>query len=235
MQSCAQTPPNNSSPTSTADQAPALPDLSRMHVWSTQHLCQTPPYTLPPTKAAHIMTSLCPAAGYGFRAPNDCWASAWMVVAQSIWGQLLDAIVLGVIFARISHPKQRARTVFMSDSAVIARRDGILKFMFRVGDIRQTQACCPILDCRAVFGHVQVAVHHACTWIWLVWGSRSWQVTGNLVSMGMRHHAAACQQPMWLHGRWCGGKPASQRWQQHPSTPSATIARSHDSFSVCSV
>ena len=119
------------------------------------------------------MTSLCPAAGYGFRAPNDCWASAWMVVAQSIWGQLLDAIVLGVIFARISHPKQRARTVFMSDSAVIARRDGILKFMFRVGDIRQTQACCPILDYRAVFRHVQVAVHHACTWIWLVWGSRS--------------------------------------------------------------
>ena len=80
-------------------------------------------------------------AGYGFRAPNDCWASAWLVVVQSIWGQLLDAIVLGVIFARISHPKQRARTVFMSDSAVIARRDGILKFMFRVGDIRQTQAC----------------------------------------------------------------------------------------------
>ena len=38
---------------------------------------------------------------------------------------------MGVIFARISHPKQRARTVFMSDSAVIARRDGILKFMFR--------------------------------------------------------------------------------------------------------
>ena len=85
--------------------------------------------------------NLSPFAGYGFRAPNDCWASAWLVVVQSIWGQLLDAIVLGVIFARISHPKQRARTVFLSDSAVIARRDGILKFMFRVGDIRQTQAC----------------------------------------------------------------------------------------------
>ena len=105
------------------------------------------------------------AAGYGFRAPNDCWASAWLVVSQvtcltvtaskwaheqgaceselytsavpnvllaheceivvqTIWGQLLDAVVMGVIFARISHPKQRARTVFMSDSAVVARRDG---------------------------------------------------------------------------------------------------------------
>lgn len=61
-----------------------------------------------------------------------------MTVIQSVWGQLLDAIVLGVIFARISHPKQRARTIFVSDSAVIARRDGQLKFMFRIGDIRRT-------------------------------------------------------------------------------------------------
>ncbi|KAK9807434.1 hypothetical protein WJX73_006651 [Symbiochloris irregularis] len=81
--------------------------------------------------------------GYGFRAPNDCWMSAWMVVIQSVWGQLLDAVVLGVIFARISHPKQRARTIFMSDSAVIARRDGVLKFMFRVGDVRVTQVVEP--------------------------------------------------------------------------------------------
>lgn len=61
-----------------------------------------------------------------------------MVVFQSVWGQLLDAVVLGVIFARISHPKQRSRTIFISDSAVIARRDGQLKFMFRIGDIRQS-------------------------------------------------------------------------------------------------
>ena len=61
-----------------------------------------------------------------------------MVVFQSIWGQLLDAVVLGVIFARISYPKQRARTIFISDSAVIARRDSQLKFMFRIGDIRQS-------------------------------------------------------------------------------------------------
>ncbi len=60
---------------------------------------------------------------------------------EVIFGQLLDAITLGVIFARIAHPKNRARTVFISDSAVIARRDGALKFMFRVADVRQTQVC----------------------------------------------------------------------------------------------
>lgn len=68
-----------------------------------------------------------------------------MVVFQSVWGQLLDAVTLGVIFARISHPKQRARTIFISDSAVIARRDGVLKFMFRIGDVRSSQASCSCL------------------------------------------------------------------------------------------
>lgn len=65
---------------------------------------------------------------------------------EVIWGQLLDAITLGIIFARIAHPKNRARTVFISDCAVIARRDGALKFMFRIADVRSTQACsqpCP--------------------------------------------------------------------------------------------
>ena len=52
---------------------------------------------------------------------------------------MLNAITLGIIFARISQPKQRARTIFISDSACIARRDGMLKFMFRVADIRKTQ------------------------------------------------------------------------------------------------
>ena len=80
----------------------------------------------------------CP--GYGARRPRDCALSAWLVACEVIWGQLLDAITLGIIFARIAHPKNRARTVFISDCAVIARRDAALKFMFRVADVRQTQA-----------------------------------------------------------------------------------------------
>ena len=79
------------------------------------------------------------AAGYGGRRPRDCWLSAWLVALEVIYGQLLDAVTLGIIFARIAHPKNRARTVFISDCAVVARRDGALKFMFRVADVRQTQ------------------------------------------------------------------------------------------------
>ncbi|DBB04690.1 TPA: hypothetical protein ACH3X1_012745 [Trebouxia sp. C0004] len=81
--------------------------------------------------------------GYGVRSPTDCWLSAWIVALQSIWAAILNAITLGIIFARISQPKQRARTIFISDSAVVARRDGMLKFMFRVADIRTTQVIAP--------------------------------------------------------------------------------------------
>ena len=51
----------------------------------------------------------------------------------------MDAVMIGIIFARISHPKYRGRTIAISDSAVISRRDGVLKFMFRIADFRRTQ------------------------------------------------------------------------------------------------
>jgi Inward rectifier potassium channel transmembrane domain len=50
-------------------------------------------------------------AGYGNTGPNNCaWASLVLVI-QTIFGLLLDAITIGVLFARISHPQQRARSV----------------------------------------------------------------------------------------------------------------------------
>ena len=99
-----------------------------------------------------LLTEYCCCAGYGGRRPRDCWLSAWLVALEVIYGQLLDAITLGIIFARIAHPKNRARTVFISDSAVIARRDGALKFMFRVADVRQTQVTWPRSACHSPVG-----------------------------------------------------------------------------------
>lgn len=60
--------------------------------------------------------------GYGNIAINPCWTGAWLLVLQSLVGMIMDAIVIGIVFARISHPKQRSRTIFISDSACIARR-----------------------------------------------------------------------------------------------------------------
>ena len=37
--------------------------------------------------------------------PNDCWWAWLVMVVQSMIGLLMDAVMIGVIFARISHPK----------------------------------------------------------------------------------------------------------------------------------
>eukprot|EP00775_Hariotina_reticulata_P012503 gene12503-12638_t len=81
--------------------------------------------------------------GYGSHAIGDCWLPAWLVGIQCILAVLLEAIFLGIIFAKISHPKGRSRTILISECACIARRDGILKFMFRVADIRKRTAIAP--------------------------------------------------------------------------------------------
>lgn len=80
------------------------------------------------------------SAGYGNSGPNNCAAASFILVAQSLFGMVLDALTLGVLFARISHPYQRAHSIFLSESAVILRRDGILKFCFRCADVKTTQA-----------------------------------------------------------------------------------------------
>ncbi|GFR49025.1 hypothetical protein Agub_g11047, partial [Astrephomene gubernaculifera] len=74
--------------------------------------------------------------GYGERATGECWLAALGVAVHSLQAVLLDSVILGIVFSRISHPKQRSRTVMISDCACIARRDGQLKFMFRVADIQ---------------------------------------------------------------------------------------------------
>ena len=97
------------------------------------------------TMLAMRLTVVCgPCPGYGNMGPNDCWW-AWLVMTvQTIVGLLMDAVMIGVMFARISHPKYRGRTIAISDSAVVSRRDGVLKFMFRIADFRRTQVggCC---------------------------------------------------------------------------------------------
>ncbi len=65
--------------------------------------------------------------GYGNRAVSECWTPAWVVGIHSIYALVLQAVFLGIILAKISHPKGRGRTILISDCAVISRRDGTLK------------------------------------------------------------------------------------------------------------
>lgn len=50
-----------------------------------------------------------------------------ILAVQCLTQLVLEASCVGLVFARLSHPKSRGRSIFISESAVIARRDGALK------------------------------------------------------------------------------------------------------------
>lgn len=49
--------------------------------------------------------------------------SAVLETMQVVFGQLPTVVCAGVVFARVSHPRRRARSVFVSEAACVARRE----------------------------------------------------------------------------------------------------------------
>lgn len=53
-------------------------------------------------------------------------------------GVILQAFMVGIVFAKLSRPKKRTQTLLFSRNAVICQRDGQPCLMFRVGDMRKS-------------------------------------------------------------------------------------------------
>ena len=78
--------------------------------------------------------------GYGGRQITpECPEAIVLLNLQSLTGFIIGAFILGLIFAKLSRPKNRAETILFSRNAVIAVRDGKMCLMFRVGDVRKSQ------------------------------------------------------------------------------------------------
>jgi hypothetical protein len=58
-----------------------------------------------------------------------------------------QALMTGLVFAKLSRPKKRAETLLFSKNAVICRRDGQLCLLFRVGDMRKSHIVEVFLVC----------------------------------------------------------------------------------------
>lgn len=78
--------------------------------------------------------------GYGGRQITpDCPEAVLLLNVQSLIGFIIGAFMLGLIFGKLSRPKNRAETILFSRHAVVALRDGKMCLMFRVGDVRKSQ------------------------------------------------------------------------------------------------
>ncbi|CAM2107744.1 unnamed protein product [Caretta caretta] len=77
--------------------------------------------------------------GYGSRiVMADCTEGVILLMAQSIVGSMIDALMVGCMFVKISRLKKRARTLIFSKKCVVSHRDEKLCLMFRIGDLRDS-------------------------------------------------------------------------------------------------
>ncbi|XP_073974304.1 G protein-activated inward rectifier potassium channel 3-like isoform X2 [Rhodnius prolixus] len=77
--------------------------------------------------------------GYGAKHTTDeCPEAIFVMCLQSLVGVMIQAFMVGIVFAKLSRPKKRTQTLLFSRNAVICQRDGQLCLMFRVGDMRKS-------------------------------------------------------------------------------------------------
>ncbi|EZA52802.1 ATP-sensitive inward rectifier potassium channel [Ooceraea biroi] len=77
--------------------------------------------------------------GYGAKHTTDeCPEAIFTMCIQSMTGVILQAFMVGIVFAKLSRPKKRTQTLLFSRNAVICQRDDQPCLMFRVGDMRKS-------------------------------------------------------------------------------------------------
>lgn len=78
--------------------------------------------------------------GYGGRQITErCPYAIGVMMLQCICGVAIQALMTGLVFAKLSRPKKRAATIIFSRTAVINERNGNLCLVIRVGDIRKSR------------------------------------------------------------------------------------------------
>lgn len=78
--------------------------------------------------------------GYGGRqVTTNCVVAGLLLQAQSVIGNFIECIALGLIFSKIIRPIKRAKTVMFSKKMLINKRGGKMCLMFRLTDLRESQ------------------------------------------------------------------------------------------------
>ena len=77
--------------------------------------------------------------GYGTRSTtNECGVAVVTMMLQTCFGVMVQALMTGLFFAKLSRSKKRAQTLLFSKNAVICTRNGQLMLLCRVGDMRRS-------------------------------------------------------------------------------------------------
>ena len=91
--------------------------------------------------------------GYGHRyISSECHFGIFLLIVQTLIGIFIDSFLLGLIFAKISRPRNRRKTILFSNQACInTNSKGERCLQFRIADIRK--------DSTLVEAHVRVQLY----------------------------------------------------------------------------
>lgn len=80
------------------------------------------------------------STGYGKRAITlECPTAMFAMCLESIAGHFTQSLIMALVFAKLTIPKNRAQTISFSKSAIINQRDGHLCLIFRIGNVRKSR------------------------------------------------------------------------------------------------
>ena len=75
--------------------------------------------------------------GYGTRQTTTRCPHAIITMSlQSVFGCLIQAFMVGLVFSKLSRPRNRSKTVIFGKNAVVCLRNRKLCLVFRIGDLR---------------------------------------------------------------------------------------------------
>lgn len=78
--------------------------------------------------------------GYGTRSLTlACPVAMVLMCIESIIGTIVQSFLVGIVFAKLTRPKNRAHTLLFSKNAIITQRDRDLCLTFRVGNTRKSR------------------------------------------------------------------------------------------------
>ncbi|XP_049869151.1 G protein-activated inward rectifier potassium channel 3-like [Pectinophora gossypiella] len=78
--------------------------------------------------------------GYGTRSLTlECPEAMITMCIESILGTIIQSFIIGIVFAKLTRPKNRAQTLLFSKNAIINQRDRYLSLIFRIGNTRKSR------------------------------------------------------------------------------------------------
>lgn len=75
--------------------------------------------------------------GFGSRIISvECPGAIVIFCIQLIFGVVVECLIVGMVFAKLSRPAKRSHTIMYSRNATVCLREGQMCLTFRVGDVR---------------------------------------------------------------------------------------------------